>query len=59
MRKIFALTMIALLALTMAIAVMGCGGGKKAEETPPASSEQPMASPDTGMHMGGDTTKTP
>ena len=33
MRKIFALTMIALLALTMAIAVVGCGGGKKAEET--------------------------
>lgn len=57
MRKIFALTMIALLALTMAIAVVGCGGGKKAEETPPASSEQPMASPDSG-HMGGDTTKT-
>lgn len=35
MRKLFALSMFALLALTMAFAALGCG--KKAEETPAAT----------------------
>ena len=35
MRKIFALAMVALLALTIALAAIGCG--KKAEETTPSS----------------------
>ena len=53
MRKMFALAMVALLALTLAFAVMGCG--PKAEEssttttetTPPAESSMPM---DSTMH---------
>jgi hypothetical protein len=40
MRKLFALSMVALLALTLAIAALGCG--KKAEETP-AATETPAA----------------
>ncbi len=54
MRKNFAIAMIALLALTVAFAVMSCGG-KKAEETPPPA-EQSAAPADTSMHMGSDTT---
>ena len=50
MRKMFALAMVALLALTLAFAVVSCG--KKAEETPaestpPAESSMPM---DSTMH---------
>jgi predicted small lipoprotein YifL len=37
MRKMFALAMVALLALTLALSVAGCG--KKAEETPATSTE--------------------
>ena len=37
MRKMFALVMVALLALTLALAVVGCG--QKAEETPATSTE--------------------
>lgn len=40
MRKLFALSMVALLALTLAIAALGCG--QKAEETP-AATETPAA----------------
>jgi hypothetical protein len=52
MRKMFALAMVALLALTLAISVVGCG--PKAEETttttettPPAETTMPM---DSTMH---------
>lgn len=53
MRKMFALAMVALLALTLALTVVSCG--KKAEETPatstettpPAESSMPM---DSTMH---------
>jgi hypothetical protein len=62
MRKYFALSMVALLALTFAIAALGCG---KKEETPAAGTEtaapadtsaMPM---DTTASMGGtmDTTQ--
>ena len=63
MRKLFALTMVAVLSLTIALAVMGCG--KKAEEaaetTPPAETSTMMDSSammsDSGMSsMGQDTT---
>lgn len=37
MRKLFALAMTAILALTLAIAAVGCG--QKAEETTPAATE--------------------
>jgi hypothetical protein len=40
MRKLFALSMVALLALTLAIAALGCG--QKAEEAP-AATETPAA----------------
>jgi len=48
MRKYLALTMVALLALTMALAAVGCGQKKEetTETTPPA--EQSMSS-DTSM----------
>jgi len=53
MRKILALSMVALLALTFAIAALGCG---KKEETPAASStEQTTAPADTSAKMA-DTT---
>ena len=46
MRKLFAMAMVALLALTMAFAVVSCA--KKAEETtPPAESNMPSG--DMGM----------
>jgi hypothetical protein len=44
MRKIFSLSMIALLALTFAIAALGCG---KKEEAPAASTEQTTPPADT------------
>ena len=52
MRKILALSMVALLALTFAIAALGCG--KKAE-APAASSEQTTPMADTSAQMA-DTT---
>jgi hypothetical protein len=66
MRRFFALSMIAILSLTLALAALSCG--KKQEETttttPPAESSMPA---DTGMsnmaadtsmgHMAADTTK--
>ena len=59
MRKNFAISMVALLALTVAIAAMGCGA-KKAEETSTPAAEQPTtAAPmDSTMPMGADTTAT-
>lgn len=54
MRKIFALSMVALLALTFAIAALGCG---KKEEAPAASSmEQTTAPADTAAAMATDST---
>ena len=42
MRKFLALIMVALLTLTMALAVVGCGGGQPATEaTPPAATPAP------------------
>lgn len=66
MRKYYALSMIAILSLTLALAALGCG--KKQEEstttTPPAESSAPAdtgmgnMSADTSMsHMSADTTK--
>ena len=57
MRKNFAISMVALLALTIAFAAMGCGA-KKESSTPAV--EQPMSSApmDSTMPMGGDTAKT-
>ncbi len=53
MRKYIALTMVALLALTLALAVVSCGGGQKAEETtpPPAETTPPAetAMPESAM----------
>jgi len=63
MRKLFALAMVAVLSLTIAVAVMGCG--KKAEETStpaeqsaaPAESSGAGAMQDTSAgHMAQDTT---
>lgn len=44
MRKLSALIMVALLALTLALAVVGCGGGQSTTETatPPAEPAAPM-----------------
>lgn len=44
MRRLTAFAMVALLALTMALAVMGCGGKKEPAATPPASEAPPMGS---------------
>lgn len=54
MRKFVALSMVALLALTMAVAVVGCGGGNQSStEAPPATSSMPADTssmmPDTSM----------
>jgi len=54
MRKNFAIGMVALLAMTVAFAAMGCGAKKAEETTPPA--EQSSAPMDSTMQMGGDTT---
>ena len=48
MRKLFALSMVALVALTLAIAALGCG--KKAEETP-AATETPAMTDSTAAPM--------
>ena len=61
MRKLFALAMVAVLSLTIALAIVGCG--KKAEEaseTPPESSSMMADSgatmSDSGMNKMADTT---
>jgi hypothetical protein len=57
MRKNFAFSMVALLAVTIAFAAMGCGA-KKAEQSSTPATEQSSAPMDSTMHMGGDTTMT-
>ena len=63
MRKFVALSMVGLLALTMAVALVGCGGGgQSTTEAPPATSTMPadtsmmpdtsMMAPDTAMSSG-------
>lgn len=55
MRKFFALSMVALLALTLALAVVSCG--QKQEETPAATSTETTPAPaDTSASMMADTT---
>jgi len=60
MRKLFALAMIAILALTLSLSLIGCGGAQQPESTttetttPPASESMPSMSdtttmPDTAM----------
>lgn len=55
MRKFVALTLVALLSLTMAIALVGCGGQQEASspEASPMTESAPMDSsammPDTGI----------
>ena len=57
MRKNFALVMVALLSLTIALAAVGCG--KKAEETTTTTPDQTMTpAPDTSSMMSHDTTAT-
>ena len=54
MRKIFALAMVALLSLTIALAAVGCGKKQETETTPPpetsAPAETSMGMTDTSMH---------
>jgi hypothetical protein len=50
MRKLFALSMVALLALTIAIAALGCG---QKEETPAASSTEQTTPPADTTAAGG------
>jgi predicted small lipoprotein YifL len=59
MRKLFALSMVALLALTLAIAVVGCGQ-KAAEETPAATETTPSETmtDSTAMPEAGSMTTT-
>ena len=57
MRKILALAMVALLALTVAFMALGCGA-KKTETTTTTSSESSTGGMDSSMHMdstGADT----
>ena len=64
MRKLFALAMVAVLALTIALAVMGCGqkADQSTTETAPPAETSTMADSgaamsDSGMsHMGADST---
>jgi hypothetical protein len=54
MRKIFALAMVAVLSLTIGLAVMGCGQkAEQAESTPPA--EQSTTPADSGSSMMSDS----
>ena len=55
MRKYFALTLVALLALTLALAVVGCGGQKAAESTPPAETAMPESAMPESATMQPDT----
>jgi hypothetical protein len=52
MRKIFSLSIVALLALTFALAALGCG---KKEEAPAANTEQ-VAPPADSAAMAADST---
>ena len=52
MRKLFALSMVALMALTIAIAAVGCGH-KEDEAATPAPAEQSTMSSDSTAKMGG------
>jgi len=63
MRKLFALAMVAVLSLTIALAVLGCG--QKQDETSTTATPETSAMPadsgaamsDSGMsHMGSDST---
>jgi hypothetical protein len=56
MRKILALAMVALLALTVALAAVGCG--KKTQESTQEMTPPPETAPDTSMMMP-DTSMTP
>jgi hypothetical protein len=63
MRKLLALSMVALLALTLAIAALGCG--KKAEEAPAATetpaetmTDSSAAMTDSSAMMSTDSTAT-
>ena len=63
MRKIFALAMVALLSLTIGLAVMGCGqkAAETTESTPPAEqssmpADSGAAMSDSGMSHMADTT---
>ena len=49
MRKLSALIMVALLALTLALAVVGCGGGQSTTETTPPPTETAPPAPETAM----------
>ena len=53
MRKTFALGMVALLALTVSLALIGCGGKKAEEQMPPPPAPEQGAAMDTSMQMGG------
>lgn len=52
MRKYFALSMVALLALTLAIAAVGCGQKQEEAATPAPAETSTMAS-DSTAKMGG------
>ena len=54
MRKLYALAMVAMLSVTLAFALVGCG--KKAEETPAATDATDNSMTDTTMSGGMDTT---
>jgi hypothetical protein len=55
MRKYFALMMVALLAMMLALAAVGCGAKQEEASTPPAETPS-SAMPDTGAGMMADTT---
>ncbi len=61
MRKNFALAMVALLALTLALAAVGCGGKKAEESTTTGESTAPQTTMDSTQMMHdstmADTTK--
>jgi hypothetical protein len=50
MRKLFALAMVALLAMTVALAVVGCGQQQATEEAPPPA-ESTMPADTSAMPM--------
>jgi preprotein translocase subunit SecG len=52
MRRLIAFAMVALLALTMALTVLGCGAKKEEASSTPPASEMPPA----GSSMGSDST---
>ena len=58
MRKFFALSLVALLSLALALAVVSCGGQQQPAQNEAAPADQSMMSPDTTMHdsMMTDTT---